>query len=74
MKLRIKLDNMEEAQEFVNIASKFDYDIDLKSGVVYIDAKSFLGVYSMGLKRDLEVICASQDDTFREMVSKFAVA
>jgi phosphotransferase system HPr-like phosphotransfer protein len=74
MKLRIKLDNMEEAQEFVNIASKFDYDIDLKSGVVYLDAKSFLGVYSMGLKRDLEVICPNQDETFRQMVSKFAVA
>ena len=74
MKLRIKLENMEDAQEFVNIASKFDFDIDLKSGVVYLDAKSFLGVYSMGLKRDLEVICANQDENFRQMVSKFAVA
>ena len=74
MKLKIKLESMEDAQEFCNIASKFDYDIDLKSGVVYLDAKSFLGVYSMGLKRDLEVICANHDDSFRQLVSKFAVA
>ena len=53
-KLRIKLSTPKDVEEFVNIASKYDYDIDLRSGVVYIDAKSFLGVMTMGLEKELD--------------------
>lgn len=73
-KLRIKLSTPKDVEEFVNIASKYDYDIDLRSGVVYIDAKSFLGVMTMGLERELDVECAFDDADFNRRVSKFAVA
>ncbi len=73
-KLRIKLESPKDVEEFVNIASKYDYDIDLRSGVVYIDAKSFLGVMTMGLEKELDVECAFEDDDFRHKVKKFAVA
>ena len=73
-KLRIRLESPKDVEEFVNIASKYDYDIDLRSGVVYIDAKSFLGVLTLGLEREMDVECAFDDDDFKDKVRKFAVA
>ena len=40
MKFKILLENTQDAEEFVNAASKCGGDIDLHSGVVYIDGKS----------------------------------
>lgn len=37
----------EEAAGFVNAVRKYDYDIDLLSGSVEIDAKSGMGVMAM---------------------------
>ena len=74
MKLKIRLNSPKDVEEFVNIASKYDYDIDLKSGIAYIDAKSFLGVMTMGLERVLEVYPQIADDDFAGKVKKFAVA
>ncbi|MCR5451013.1 MAG: HPr family phosphocarrier protein [Lachnospiraceae bacterium] len=75
MKSKIKLMTPKDVQEFVKIASAYDYDIDLKSGVVYIDAKSLLGVMTYGLKRELEVVCRSEEvGTFPGKIKKFAVA
>ena len=75
MENRIKLMSPKEVQEFVDIASAYDYDIDLKSGVVYIDAKSLLGVMTYGLKRELEVLCRSDEvGTFYRRIKKFGAA
>lgn len=73
MRNMIKLMSPMDAQEFVNIASAYDYDIDLKSGVVYIDAKSILGVLTYGLKRELEVLVHSDEaGGFTRRIRKFA--
>ena len=72
--MQIKLMNPAEVQEFVNIASKYDFDIDLMGGTCYLDAKSFIGVLTQGLKRELTVICQARDDSFDRSIQKFAVA
>ncbi len=75
MKLKVMLNSPKEVAEFVNIASAFDYDIDLKSGVVYIDAKSLLGVMTYGMKRELEVYCRNdKPEKFARKIKKFALA
>ena len=74
MKFRIKLMNTKDAEEFVRSASSYDYDIDLKSGVAYLDAKSLLGVISCGIKREMDVICQDADKSFFNRVKKFAIA
>ncbi|MCR4868786.1 MAG: Nif11-like leader peptide family natural product precursor [Lachnospiraceae bacterium] len=74
MKFRIKLMSAKDAEEFVRIASSYDYDIDLKSGIAYLDAKSLLGVISCGVKREMEVICQDADKSFFNRVKKFAIA
>lgn len=72
--VHIKLNNPAEVQEFVNIASKYDFDIDLKGGTCYLDAKSFIGVLTQALEREMLVVCRGEDESFGRSIQKFAVA
>ena len=76
MKFKIRLESANDAQEFVNAATKCGADVDLHCGVVYIDGKSLLGVLAMGISRELSVIVqgTSVDPTFNDVVNKFAIA
>ena len=84
---QIKLTAKEDVKEFVNEASKCDFDIDIfynrvvidaKSIFFYnrvvIDAKSILGVLSMDLTRVLTVRCNGEDERFNNFLNKYAVA
>ena len=71
---RIELKNFDEVSEFVDSASKSNSEINLEGGSVYIDAKSFLGVLSMGLNRKLNVRVIGEDQEFISRIKKFAVA
>ena len=44
----IRLNTLDDIQEFVGAASKCDFDIDLKYRQILIDAKSLLGVIGIG--------------------------
>lgn len=76
MKFKILLQNTEDAEEFVRAASQCGGDIDLHSGVVYIDGKSLLGVLAMGVKREMDVHVSEQQANagFFNAVKKFVVA
>jgi len=75
MMFKIRLENVKDAEEFVKAASECGGDVDLHSGVVYIDGKSLLGVLAMGIKRDLNVSLNNPaDSSFRNAVRKFVVA
>ncbi len=75
MKFKIRLENTQDAEEFVNAATQCGGDVDLHSGVVYIDGKSLLGVLAMGIKRDMDVCVAGQiESSFKSAVKKFVVA
>lgn len=74
MKFRIRLESASDAEEFVNAAAKCGGDVDLHSGVVYIDGKSLLGVLAMGVKRELSVHIHNVDKTFEQAISKFIIA
>lgn len=71
---QIKLTANEDVKEFVNQASKCDFDIDVFYNRVVIDAKSILGVLSMDLTKVLTVRCNGHDERFDEFLNKFAVA
>lgn len=72
--IRIKLMSPNDVQEFVNIASKCEFDVDLKQGACYLDAKSFIGVLTQALEREMWVICRGDDEAFGRSIQKFAVA
>ncbi len=72
---KIRLENTNDAQEFVSAASKCGGDVDLHSGVVYIDGKSLLGVMTMGIKREMSVSTSSSEASIlKKAVQKFVVA
>ena len=66
----IRLNATEDVKEFVNEATKCDFDIDISYNRIIIDAKSLLGILSM----ELTVRCYGESQRFNEVMAKFAVA
>ncbi|MDD3220728.1 MAG: HPr family phosphocarrier protein [Lachnospiraceae bacterium] len=71
---KIKLSATEEVQEFVQVASKCDFDIDIFYNRIIIDAKSILGILSMDLTKELTVQYGGQNPEFEHALKKFAIA
>ena len=46
MKFRIKLNSLDELHKFVEIATKYDIDINYRIGSIVFDAKSIISVVS----------------------------
>lgn len=61
----IRLEQPDQAVEFVKAISKCDYDADLKYGSRMVDAKSLLGVISMAISYTVELILHSDEDCLR---------
>ena len=71
---KIKLNAAEDVQEFVNAASKCDFDIDIYYNRFLIDAKSILGILSMDLTKVLTVDCHGENKELERTLQKFAGA
>ena len=65
----IHLSLAENVKDFVNIVSKYPYDIDLRSGRHVVDAKSILGIFSLDLNKriTMEVYENNCDDLLAEI-------
>ena len=74
MSQKIRLNATEDVKEFVQAASKGDFDVDISYNRVLIDAKSILGILSMDLTKVLTVTCHGEDREFNRFLQKFAVA
>ena len=53
--LKISLNSIDKVKAFVNEISKFDCDFDLVSGRYVIDAKSIMGIFSLGLSKPINL-------------------
>lgn len=71
---KIKFQAADDVREFVNAASKCDFDIDIFYNRIIIDAKSILGILSMDLTKVMTVKCYGEDKNFDRAIAKFAVA
>lgn len=69
---KIRLHGLSEVKEFVNAASKCDFDIDIYYNRIIIDAKSILGILSMDLSRELNVDYAGHNEEFEAVLDKFS--
>ena len=54
---KIQLKAFSDVKEFVKAAEKCEYDVDVFYNRVVVDAKSILGVMSMGVSRPLRGTC-----------------
>ena len=57
----IKLSTIDDVRTFVNTVSKYDADIDLKSGRYVVDAKSIMGIFSLDLTKPICVNLYTED-------------
>ena len=65
----IRLSTIEQVRNFVNIVSKYDYEIDLKSGRYVVDAKIIMGIFSLDLLNKIEVTVHAEncDELMKEL-------
>ena len=59
---------------FVNIASKCNFDIDVSYNRYIVDGKSFLGVFALDLNRPLKVSYDGYNAEFEELLRQLSVA
>jgi len=72
--LNIRLNSIEDVKSFVNIVSKYNYDIDLTSGRYVVDAKSIMGIFSLDLSSPIKVeIFADECDVLLKELEPFKV-
>ena len=61
MTFNVVLSSINDVKNFVNIVSKYDYEIDLTSGRYVVDAKSIMGIFSLDLSKPIKVEIHSDD-------------
>lgn len=68
------LSSINDVKDFVNIVSKYDFDVDFTSGRYVVDAKSIMGIFSLDLSKPIKVEVHSDDcDKFMEELDKFII-
>lgn len=71
---KIKLSNVQDIRDFVNVVILADYDVDLVQGRYVIDAKSIMGIFSLDLLSPITLIAHSENaDALFEKLAKFIV-
>ena len=58
---QIKFNSVEEVKKFVNIVGKYGYEIELERDGHNVDAKSIMGVLSLGFERPLNLIASTEN-------------
>lgn len=64
----------DEVMDFVNEASKCDFDIDISYNHYVVDAKSILGVMGLDFRSTLTLQYTGYNDEFENYVSGLAIA
>lgn len=64
----------DEVQDFINVTSKCDFDIDICYNRYVVDAKSFLGVYGLDFAKALTVSYDGYDRDLEAFLQRYAVA
>ena len=59
----IRLSLVENVNKFVNIVSRYPFEMDLRAGRHVVDAKSILGIFSLDLSKPITLEVYSDDCT-----------
>ena len=57
----VLLRSINDVKAFVNVVTKYDFEIDLTSGRYVVDAKSIMGIFSLDLMHKI-LLTAHTDD------------
>lgn len=73
MSMQICFNDVNEVKEFVNLMGAFQGDADLNYGKYDVDAKSILGVFSIGLGKPIQLTVYDElPEEFHTKLQKFA--
>lgn len=65
---QIRLHSAGEVIRFNKIINKYPYDMDIRIGHIYIDAKSIMGLFSLDISKSLTLIIhAEQSECLDEL-------
>lgn len=63
--------NLEQINQFVTLAEKYDCDMDLGEGTVVIDAKSLMAIIAVGVNREMKLtVHGDIDEDFRTHIGQ----
>ena len=65
--VKVALSSINDVKNFVNIVSKYDFDIDLISDRYVVDAKSIMGIFSLDLSKPIDLNIHAEDDAAEVM-------
>jgi phosphotransferase system HPr-like phosphotransfer protein len=72
--ISVLLGTINDVKEFVNIVTRFDFEVDLISGRYAVDAKSIMGIFSLDLSKPITVQVHNDDrGEFLAAIEKFIV-
>lgn len=60
--VKIRLVTIADLYNFVAVAGKYDFDIELKSGRYTVDGKSIMGMFCLDLREELELTAHTSHD------------
>ena len=70
----IKLSLVENVNNFVNIVTRYPFEMDLRAGRHVVDAKSILGIFSLDLSKPITLeIYSDECEALLEDIKPFLV-
>lgn len=66
------LSSINDVKDFVNIVSKYDFDVDLTSGRYVVDAKSIMGIFSLDLSKPINLNVHAEGNNLDEVLKVLA--
>ena len=73
IKKEVNINSIEKAKEFSNLAMLINSDVKLcsKQGGYVIDAKSIMGIFSLDLSKNVELVISDPTEKDKELIKKF---
>ena len=69
----IRIAGVADVYEFIKEVSKVEGDVLIKRGKYVVDAKSFLGIFSLDISQQVILVYPADAVEFEKYVSKFQV-
>ncbi len=74
-KYTVKLESQKDVVDFVNMMGRSDCDADLVCGSLTVDACSLLGVLSIGLNKNIELLTYGEPgEEFSTKIASYCIA
>jgi phosphotransferase system HPr-like phosphotransfer protein len=70
----ILLKDAENVKKFVNVATKYPFDVDILQSRYVVDGKSILGMFSLDLRAPMQLQAFAEDaDEFLREIAEFII-